>query len=263
MVFYAAGYSPFEIDSIARSPEFQSWINGTFPDDFNTFYFKSTPNPSWLEINLGVDSTFEANFRPQVASDLILNFTLAEYMAKANQVAGEDFDNLFVPFKAVGAEIFTQKSIYMDSGKLGEVLRATMSVPYVYKPVKINGRYLFDGGIYDNFPATHMRESYNPDFLIGVNVSTKIFDEYPVNDKKLISTSLLYMIMDKVNPHDLGDHYAFIEPDLEGFTGFDFSKASQIIDSGYVATIRVIPELLKTIQMRKSQEELKKSKDGF
>ncbi|MGM0579251.1 MAG: patatin-like phospholipase family protein [Bacteroidota bacterium] len=261
--FYAAGYSTFEIDSIARSPEFQSWINGTFPDDFNTFYYKSDPNPSWLEINLGVDSTFEANFRPQLANDLILNFTLAEYTAKANQVAGENFDNLFVPFKAVGAEIFTQKSIYMDSGKLGEVLRATMSVPYVYKPVKINGKFIFDGGIYDNFPAAQMREAYDPDFLIGVNVSTKIFEEYPENDKKLISTSLLYMIMDKVNPKDLGEKRVFIEPNLEGFTGFDFSKAAQIIDSGYAAANRAIPELLENIEARKSQEELKKDRQEF
>lgn len=261
--FYASGYSALEIDSIARSSEFQNWINGTFPDNFNTFYFEGEPNPSWLEINLGVDSTFEANFRPQVANDLILNFKLAEFTAKANQVAGEDFDNLFVPFKAVGAEIFTQKSIYMDSGKLGEALRATMSVPFVYKPVKINGEYIFDGGIYDNFPAHHIREAYDPDFLIGVNVSTKIFEEYPENDKKLISTSLLYMIMDKVDPKDLGEKHVFIEPNLEGITGFDFSKAPQIIDSGYVAANKLIPDLLKSIEKRKTKEELKKERENF
>lgn len=261
--FYAAGYSAFEIDSLARSSEFQSWINGTFPNDFNTFYYESEPNPSWLEVNLGVDSTFEANFRPQLANDLIINFTLAEYTAKANQVAGENFNNLFIPFKAVGAEIFTQKSIYMDSGKLGEVLRATMSVPYVYKPVKIDGRFIFDGGIYDNFPAAHMRDAYDPDFLIGVNVSTKIFEEYPENDRKLISTSLLYMIMDKVNPRDLGDQHVFIEPNLEGITGFDFSKAAQIIDSGYVAANEVIPELLNSIEERRSQETLETERAIF
>jgi NTE family protein len=261
--FYAAGYSPFEIDSIARSSEFQSWINGTFPDDFNTFYYENEPNPSWLKVNLGVDSTFDANFRPQLANDLILNFTLAENTAKANQVAKEDFNNLFIPFKAVGAEIFTQKSVYMDSGKLGAALRATMSVPYVYKPVKIDGKFIFDGGIYDNFPAAHMRDAYDPDFLIGVNVSTKIFEEYPENDKKRISTSLLYMIMDKVNPRDLGDQHVFIEPNLEGVTGFDFSKAAQIIDSGYVAANRAIPELLNKIEKRKSSKDLQNERAIF
>lgn len=261
--FYAAGYSAFEIDSIARSSDFQKWINGTFPSDFNTFYYESEPNPSWLEINLGVDSTFDTNFRPQLANDLILNFTLARYMANANQVAGADFDSLFVPFKVVGAEIFTQKSIYMDSGELGAALRATMAVPFLYRPVKIDGKYIFDGGIYDNFPASHMKEAYAPDFLIGVNVSTKIFEEYPENDKKLISTSLLYMIMDKVNPKDLGSEHVFIEPDLESITGFDFSKAAQIIDSGYVAANKMMPDLLKKIEKRKATDELEKERAAF
>ncbi|HET8858296.1 patatin-like phospholipase family protein [Marivirga sp.] len=261
--FYASGFSPEEIDSIARSKDFQNWIEGNFPEDFNIYYHQAASKPDWLEINLGVDSTFEANFRPQLANDQILNFMLAEFTSKANQVANQDFDNLFVPFKAVGAEIFTQKSVYMESGKLGKVLRATMSVPYVYNPIRINGEYIFDGGIYDNFPALELRNSYAPDFLIGVNVSTKIFEDYPDNDRKLISTSLLYMIMDKVDTKDLGENYSLIEPNLEEFSGFDFNKAAQIIDSGYAAANRMIPELLKKIEDRRSQEDLDKKRAMF
>jgi NTE family protein len=261
--FYASGYSPREIDSIARSKDFQNWIDGRFPDDFNTYYFQNDPNPQWFEINLGVDSTFEANLRPKLASDLILNFALGEYTARANQVAQEDFSDLFVPFTAVGAEIFTQKSVYMDKGNLGQVLRATMSVPYVYKPVKINGEFIFDGGLYDNFPAAHMREKFDPDFIIGVNVATKIYEEYPKNDKKLISNSLLFMIMDKVNPNDLGDSSVFIEPNTDGITGFDFDQVEAIIDSGYVATMRLMPEILQKVKRRKTAKAFQDSRDKF
>ncbi|WP_296620020.1 patatin-like phospholipase family protein [Marivirga sp.] len=261
--FYASGYSSHEIDSIARSQDFQNWIDGKFPDDFNTYYYKSDPNPEWFEINLGVDSSFDANLRPRLANDLILNFALSEYTASANQVANEDFTDLFIPFTAVGAEIFTQKTVYMDNGNLGQVLRATMSVPYVYKPVKINGEYIFDGGIYDNFPAKHMKETYNPDIMIGVNVSTKIFEKYPKDDKKLISNSLLFMIMDKVNPNDLGDSSVFLEPNTDNITGFDFKKVDQIIDSGYAEAMRAMPEILKAIEKRKSPKEFKKSRQDF
>jgi len=261
--FYASSYSPQEIDSIARSQNFQNWIDGEFPDDFNTYYFKSNPNPQWLEINLGVDSTFEANLRPKLANDLILNFALGEHTARANQIANENFIDLFVPFTAVGSEIFTQKSVYMDKGNLGQVLRATMSVPYVYKPVKIDGEFIFDGGIYDNFPATRLRNMYKPDVLIGVNVATKIFEEYPEDDKKLISNSLLFMIMDKVNPNDLGDSSIFIEPNTDNITGFDFNKAGAIIDSGYAEAMRVMPEILEKIGRRKSHEELEDSRADF
>lgn len=261
--FYAAGYSPKEIDSIARSKDFQNWIDGRFPDEFNTYYFKTRPNPQWLEINLGVDSTFDTNLRPKLANDLILNFALGEYTAQANQIANQNYSNLFVPFTAVGAEIFTQKSVYMDEGTLGESLRATMSVPYVYKPVKIKGEYIFDGGIYDNFPASRLKEKFSPDIMIGVNVATKIFEEYPENDKKLISNSLLFMIMDKVNPKDLGDSSIFIEPNTVDITGFDFNKAGAIIDSGYAEAMRKMPEILEKIGRRKSSDEYEKLRQDF
>lgn len=263
--FYAAGYSPAEIDSIARSKDFQQWINGEFPENFNTFFYKSDLNPAWLQINLGVDSTLQANFKPQLANDFVLNFTLSEYTAQANQVAKENFENLFVPFTTVGAEIFTQKTVYMNSSNLGKALRATMSVPFVYRPIKIDGEYIFDGGIYDNFPAKYLIETYQPAFVIGVNVATKLFDEYPKNDRALIanSHSLLYMIMDKINPNDLGEQHLLIEPDLEGLSGFDFSKANAIIDSGYHAMMVRIPDLLNQIDRRVSKEEIANKRKHF
>lgn len=261
--FYAAGYSPKEIDSIARSKNFQNWIDGKFPDDFNTYYFRGNPSPEWLEINLGVDSTFEANLRPSLANDLILNFALGEYTAQANQIADENFSNLLYPFTAVGAEIFTQQSVYMDKGNLGQALRATMSVPFVYRPVKINGEYIFDGGIYDNFPAKRLNEKFDPDISIGVNVATKIFEDYPEDDKKLISNSLLFMIMDKVNPNDLGDSGIFLEPNTDNITGFDFNKAGAIIDSGYAEAMRKMPEILEKITKRRSHQEFENLRQEF
>jgi NTE family protein len=261
--FYAAAYSPEEIDSIARSKDFQNWIDGKFPDDFNTYYFKSTPSPEWLEINLGVDSTFDTNLRPKLANDLILNFALGEYTAQANQLAEENYSNLYIPYAAVGAEIFTQKTVYLEKGILGHSLRATMSVPYVYKPVKIDDEYIFDGGIYDNFPASRMKEKFNPEVMIGVNVATKIFENYPEDDRKLISNSLLFMIMDKVNPKDLGDSSIFIEPNTVDITGFDFNKAGAIIDSGYAEAMRLMPEILDKVKRRKSKVEFEKSREEF
>ncbi|WKV12852.1 patatin-like phospholipase family protein [Marivirga harenae] len=261
--FYAAGYSPEEIDSIARSENFQNWIDGRFPDDFNTYYFKSSPSPQWLEINLGVDSTFDTNLRPKLANDLILNFALVEYTAQANQIAGENYANLLIPFTAVGAEIFTQKSVYMDKGVLGHSLRATMSVPYVYKPVKIDGEFIFDGGIYDNFPASKLEEKFDPDIMIGVNVATKIFEDYPEDDKKLISNSLLFMIMDKVNPKDLGNSSVFIEPNTVDITGFDFNKVGAIIDSGYAEAMRKMPQILEKVERRKSREDFESLRQDF
>lgn len=261
---YAAGFTPEEIDSITTSKEFLQWVNGEIPDKYKVYYITETAIPKWLEINLGVDSTLEAQFQPKLANDLALNFALAEHMAAPNEVANADFDQLFVPYKAIGAEVFTQKTVLLDSGNLGASIRATMSVPFVYRPIRINGQYIFDGGIYSNFPVGVMKNEFQPDKMIGVNVASKVFKEYPQElDDKIISSSLLYMMMDKADPSSLGEGNVYIEPNLDGFSGFNFRVAGAIIDSGYVAAMRLMPEILEKIDERSNPAELAAKRKDF
>ncbi|GAA5025711.1 patatin [Marivirga lumbricoides] len=261
---YAAGYSPQEIDSITTSKEFLQWVNGEIPDEYKVYYLEPDPVPKWLEVSLGVDSTLETQFNPKLANDLALNFALAENMAAPNQVANADFDKLFIPFKAIGAEVFTQRSVMLDSGNLGASMRATMSVPFVYRPIRINGQYIFDGGIYNNFPVEPMKKVYNPDKIIGVNVASKIYATYPEGiDQKLVSSSLLYMMMDKADPSSLGEDNFYIEPNLEGFSGFKFKEARSIIDSGYVAAMELMPKMREEIERRADPERLRQRRSDF
>ncbi len=261
---YAAGFTPSEIDSITTSKEFLQWVNGEIPDQYKVYYIAADPIPKWFEINLGVDSTLEAQFQPKLANDLALNFALAEHMAAPNEVANADFDQLFVPYKAIGAEVFTQKTVLMASGNLGASIRATMSVPFVYRPIRINGQYIFDGGIYSNFPVEIMKNEFAPEKMIGVNVASKVFKEYPIDmDDKIISSSLLYMMMDKADPSVLGEDNIYIEPNLEGFSGFNFRVARAIIDSGYVAAMKLMPEILEKVETRSNPQELATRRKDF
>lgn len=262
--FYAAGYSPDEIDSIATSEAFLKWISGEIPEKYKYFYLKPANTPKWLEVNLGVDSTLEANFNPKLANDLSLNFELAAHMAPVQGLAERTFDSLFVPFKALGSEVFTQQQILLDHGNLGADLRATMSVPFVYRPIKIDGMYIFDGGIYNNFPVEQMKEYYQPDVMIGVNVASRVYDEYPsAKAEKMISNSLLFMILNKADPKKLGSNGIFITPNMENASGFDFSKAREVIDSGYAATMRQMPEIKANIHRRVDVDSLKTARAKF
>ena len=59
----------------------------------------------------------------------------------------------------------------LHGGSLGDAVRASMSFPFVFKPIKMDGVLVYDGGIYDNFPVDVMQTAFNPDFIIGVSVS--------------------------------------------------------------------------------------------
>ncbi len=251
--FYAAGYSSDEIEGIILSQEFQDWVNGKIDDKFEYYFYQSDIRPSIVSAEFSLDSAMRVAMTSSLASDLSLNFALAEKLAQPGENAGYNFDSLFVPARIVASDIFTQSEVILDSGSLSSALRTSLSVPFFYKPIRIKGKYLFDGGIYNNFPVDVANREFESDVIIGVNVSAKVFKEYPYqDDDRLLQQSLLFMLLDKSDPGRIPDSGIYIEPDLEGYTAFDFRKAEALIDSGYQATIRVMNDMKGKIPREES-----------
>lgn len=261
---YAAGMSPYQIEEIILSDQFLRWVNGSPEEGFNYYYHRSDDNPGFLRLDLSLDSTLNIHFNSSIASDVSLNFALTEKMAQASAISRNNFDSLFIPLRVVAADIFTQNEVILSKGSLSNALRATQTVPFFYNPVRVDGKYLFDGGVYNNFPVDVAQKEFNPDVIIGVNVSTKIFTEYPFDrDDKLISNSLLYMLLDKSDPLLLSDSSVFIQPNLKGYNSFDFARAKSLIDSGYVQTIRQIDEIKSKVASRQSCESVAVRRNKF
>ena len=261
---YAAGLSPEQIEEIVLSKEFLSWVSGASEEGYNYYYHQNEDNPGFLRLNLSLDSTLSVHLNSTLASDVSLNFALTEIMAQASAISKNNFDSLFIPLRVVASDIFTQNEVVLSRGVLSDALRATQTVPFFYNPIRVDGKYLFDGGVYNNFPVDVALKDFNPDIIVGVNVSTKIFNDYPYeDDEKLISHSLLYMLLDKSDPGQVSDKGVYIQPDLKGYTSFDFGRAKSLIDSGYVQTIRQLKEIQSKITHRRSCEEVGAKRNAF
>ncbi len=262
--FYAAGYSPDEIESLVVSEEFQNWVNGTSTEKYQYNYTKSEDNASWLTLDILLDSGAGAKLNTPIANDLIINFVLNEYLTQAAKKADFDFGKLFVPFKSVAADVFRQKTVPIDSGSIMEAVRSSMAVPFFYRPIKYNNQYLFDGGIYDNFPVDIMQEGFGPDLIIGSNVATKKSAKYPFeNDEEIINDALLFMFLDKTDPNVLGEGNIYIEPDVFNLSALDFDQAKRFVKSGYEAGLSQIEFLKSKVSRRSSKEELNQKRAAF
>lgn len=261
---YAAGMSPAQIEEIMLSDDLIRWVTGQLEEGYNYYYSKDDVHPSFVRLNLLLDSTFNLNLNTSLANDVALNFALAEKMAQPSAIARGNFDSLFVPLRVMASEIFTQQEVVLRQGNLGDALRATQTVPFFYTPIRIDGKYLFDGGVYNNFPVDVAEREFHPDIIIGCNVSSKIHETYPTeDDDKLISRSLLYLLMDKSNPGSVPASGIYVQPNLQGITGFDFAKVKAIIDSGYAETIRRMPEIKQKITRRVACEEVADRRNRF
>lgn len=192
---YAAGYSPSQIEKIALSSDFQNWVSGKYKSDYSFYFQKNSANASVLTAKLAIDTSLRLSFRSNLVNDIPLNFALLELFSQASAISKDNFDQLFVPYRCMVSDVLSQKSITVSKGSLAEAVRATMTVPLIYRPIKLDGKYVFDGGLYNNFPADIMKNEFKPDFIIGANVSSKTFNEYPKNDDRLINRLLVYMFL--------------------------------------------------------------------
>ncbi len=68
-------------------------------------------------------------------------------------VGEQKIENLKIPFAAVATDIWTGEEIVLQSGSLVKAIRASISFPFLFSPVKIDGRFLVDGGVVNPLPV--------------------------------------------------------------------------------------------------------------
>ena len=231
--FYACGYSPAQMEQIALSADFQNWVNGKIEEKYHNYYLRKEENASLISLSFKLDTTLKTSINPILVNDAPLNLAISKYTARSS-VKTSNFDSLMVPFRCIAADVFSQSKLVLRKGNLSEALRATMSVPLIFKPFKLDGKYMYDGGIYNNFPVDVANDEFHPDFLIGVNVSSKTFTDYPFeSDESHISHSLLYMLFAKSDSTLLKDKGVYIHPNMNELSTIDFEEVKLIIQAGY------------------------------
>ena len=90
-------------------------------------------------------------------------------MAFLEETIGEyQIEDLPIPYCAVAADVLARREVWFHSGSLLAAIRASISIPSVFKPVMINGRLLADGGLLNPLP---METSLRPDADLTVAVA--------------------------------------------------------------------------------------------
>jgi NTE family protein len=262
---YSAGYSPAEIEQIVLSPEFQYWASGKQLQDKTFNYLTAEPDPSALRLGVAIDSTFRAQLSPTLVNDLNLNLALARLLAPAGAVSGYNFDKLFVPFRCIAAEVFTRTEVVQKSGNLADAVRNSMTFPLAFRPIRNpDGRYLFDGAVFNNFPVDVMRREFHPDIIIGVNVGDVAFQKYPFKKAdELMTATLAFLGTSVADTVTIARNGIYIQPNLQGLGAADFDKVRQLLGQGDTATQRKMALIRQRIARRVDTLDLQRRRLAF
>jgi len=96
---------------------------------------------------------------------------------------GYSFDDLKIPLTTIATDLISGQEVDMASGDLAKAVRASLSVPLVFQPVKYNDYLLADGGLSNPLPDIVVRQ-LGAEIVIAVNLDNKFFDNN-VNDNNL------------------------------------------------------------------------------
>lgn len=256
---YAAGYSPDEMQYMITSEDFKSWISGKIDPKYIYFFRKQQPDASWFTFKFRYDSVLSTSLPTNIISPVQMDVALMEIFSSASAVAGYDFDSLFVPFRCVAADIAENRPLVMRKGDLGTSIRASMTFPFYFKPIRIDGKLLFDGGMYNNFPSDVAYDDFYPDIIIG----SKAASNYRPPDENDVMSQIQTMLMEKTEFNLYCDNGVLIEPRLKNVSVTDFSHTEEFVDSGYVAAIRAIPAIRSFVTDTISLEQIRERRLAF
>ncbi|MDD4191900.1 MAG: patatin-like phospholipase family protein, partial [Mangrovibacterium sp.] len=169
---YASGLSTEEMEELFRSDQFKFWATGYIQEEYRYYFKKPQETPAWLSFDL---ARKEEKLKLLLPTNLIpeeqMDFAFMEMFSSTTAVCNYDFNQLFVPFMCIATDVYNNKEMEIRSGDLGEAIRASMTFPFYFKPIEVDGSLAFDGGIVNNFPVQNAMAAFNPDIIIGHKVA--------------------------------------------------------------------------------------------
>ncbi len=280
---YAIGFTVEEMQAILASKEFNQWQTGDIDPEDRYFYRQGEPTPSLVtfsgrlgdpmhwdgkaqnDVNVqNVDKHKPRTFTPNLLPTAVRNPRMARLgmiglYGPPNAVAGGDFNKLMVPFRAVASDVNNKKAVVLRDGDLGDAVRASMSYPFLFTPVTIDGTPLYDGGIFNNYPVDVAQKDFRPGYIIGSNVS-KNPEEATDTDPFALLENMIIRETDYSVPEGKGIQFTF---SWDKINSWDFSQIEVLVQQGYDSTMAHIAEIKRAVKQRRSQEEVMARREAF
>jgi NTE family protein len=256
---YASGYSPLEIEYFATSEKFYMMSQGELEKEYEYYIHHSDLNAEVFGFRFAKDSILQKSLPTSLLNPTFLDFEMMTLLATNPISSNNSFDSLFIPFRCIASDIATKESVLFREGDLNVAVRASMTYPFFLSPISINGRLLFDGGLYNNFPAMEMYNEFNADYIIGSNVSYN--EPLPTEDDLMSQIKNMFSShSDYTLPCAQG---IIIEPQLGDIGTFDFDRIKEAIEIGYQATLLQIDSIKANTELRTTKQNLQDKREVY
>lgn len=250
---YSMGYTPDEMIETLKSDDFQRWYTGSMEQDYMFYFKQNRAAPDLVSLHFNIKDSISV-VKPSInlVNAAPMNLGFLEIFSGYTAACKGNFNNLMVPFRCVASDVYNKKQVVFSKGNLGDAVRASMSYPFFFKPIRVDSVLLYDGGLYNNFPRDVMQQDFKPDVIIGSVVS----DNPTLPDERDIMSQAENLIMgrsDYTLPEELG---IILNMHIKGVNLLDFHKIDDVTKVGYDFTAERIDSIKRRIARREDSTAL-------
>jgi NTE family protein len=250
--FYAMGYSGDSIASITKHADWDLLLGGNTSLIDVSAEEKSEFGKYLVSFDISKESI---NLRSSLLNDQHLRSFFAVYTYPTYSLP--NFDRLPIPFRAIATDIVNGEEVILKDGSLAVAMRASMSIPSIFRPVPYKEVLLVDGGILNNFPID-VAKDWGADIIIGSDVGggMKTKEELKGITDVLFQSAML--VSNKKNPESrdncdiLIDHLPYLT-----YSTSDFDKSEAIYKQGVIGTRLQLASLVELSKSLKKYEQRK------
>ncbi|MGE8584991.1 MAG: patatin-like phospholipase family protein, partial [Agrobacterium tumefaciens] len=154
---------------------------------------------------------------------------------------------LAIPLKVVTTDYYAQTEVVVETGEIIQALAASAAIPALFMPVRVNGRIMIDGGIFNPVPYEHLMDQ--ADIIVGIDVVGGPEGDgttMPNRLDSLFGASQLMMQAAIALKLRLRPPHIFLRPPVHRFGVLDFLKSEEVLN----ASAGIKDDLKRQIEMQ-------------
>ena len=236
---YATGHTPKEMESTLTDETVTSIFQ--FEQPYTALNFRRREDSRDVPNAITVGLKHRVSLRNSLLTDSGLNAFLDREFLRYNDQT--DFNDLPIPFRCQSTDLNAAKTVTFARGSLQDAVRASASIPGVFRPFELDGHEYVDGAVLENLPTPDI-QAMHADVILAVSLPLE-----PVGNGDLDS---ILGVLDRafavgIEANERQERAlanVVIMPDVSGFSATNYTKIVPLTQRGYDAAEAHKAELL-------------------
>ena len=227
---YATGKTADDLGNIVKKADWQLLLGGQVPYQDLAFRRKEDARDVANSIVIGLrhGASLPAGLNSGQQINLLIDREILPYSSIPS------FNDLPIPFRCVSTELISGKPYVFHDGSLSNAMRATMSIPGVFAPVREGDKIFVDGGLVDNLP-TDVVKNMGADVVIAVHLQISSASAKEIQSAFGVIGRTVELVIAETEIRGMAGADLLIKANVEDYSSMDYNKAEDLIKSGYQA----------------------------